>query len=122
MSKKIFLDSFFSQFSEFLTQLETLFPEDPDFPTYRTGMSMLQRMNPGMVISEFKEHVFPFEKVIRAKNSDFFMNYAFSEINGDNTMEEIIKKLKNMWATLSDGNKEAIWKYIILLVDLAQRC
>jgi hypothetical protein len=122
MSKKIFMDAFFTQFHEFMGQLIKVFPNDEDFPAYDAGVSLVQRINPAMVFSEFNKHVGPFEDVIRAKDDNFFMNHTFASLEPDNTMENVIQKLKGYWAELSDQNKSSIWDYIILLLDIAKRC
>jgi hypothetical protein len=122
MSKKIFMDAFFTQFHEFMGQLIRVFPEDPDFTVYDSGVMMLQRVNPGLVIAEFIKHVTPFEEVIRAKNSDFFIQTEIFIFDPENTMEQVIQKLKAYWVGLSDSNKESIWNYIILLLDISKRC
>ena len=122
MSKKIFMDAFFTQFHEFMGQLIRVFPEDPDFTVYDSGVMMLQRVNPGLVIAEFIKHVTPFEEVIRAKNSDFFIQTEIFIFDPGNTMEQVIQKLKAYWVGLSDSNKESIWNYIILLLDISKRC
>jgi hypothetical protein len=122
MSKKIFMDAFFTQFHEFMGQLIKVFPEDPDFTVYDSGVMMLQRVNPGLVLAEFIKHVTPFEEVIRAKNSDFFIQTEIFIFDPENTMEQVIQKLKAYWVGLSDSNKESIWNYIILLLDISKRC
>lgn len=122
MSKKIFMDAFFTQFHEFMGQLIRVFPEDPDFTVYDSGVMMLQRVNPGLVIAEFIKHVTPFEEVIRAKNSDFFIQTEIFIFDPENTMEQVIQKLKAYWVGLSDSNKESIWNYMILLLDISKRC
>ena len=122
MSKKIFIDAFFTQFHAFLGELARVFPEDEDFPAYDTALKLVESMNRGLVLSEFTKHVIPFETMIREKNSDFFLKHDFSEFDPDNTMDPIIKKLKGYWAGMSEANKDAIWKYIILLVDISNRC
>lgn len=122
MSKKIFMDAFFNQFHAFLSELARVFPEDEDFPSYDTALTLVQRMNPALVLSEFTKHVIPFETMVIEKNEDFFLKHDFSEFDPDNTMDPIIKKLKGYWAGMSEGNKNAIWKYILLLVDLSKRC
>jgi len=116
------VDAFFTQFHGFLGELTRVFPEDEDFPAYDSGLKLMESMNRGLVLSEFTKHVIPFETMIRAKNSDFFLKHDFSEFDPDNTMDPIIKKLKGYWETMSDANKEAIWNYIILLVDISKRC
>ena len=122
MSKKIFMDAFFTQFHEFMGQLIKVFPEDPDFTVYDSGVMMLQKVNPGLVLAEFIKHVTPFEEVIRAKNSDFFIQTEIFIFDPENTMEQVIQKLKAYWVGLSDSNKESIWNYIILLLDISKRC
>jgi hypothetical protein len=122
MSKKIFMDAFFTQFHEFMGQLIRVFPEDPDFIVYDSGVMMLQKVNPGLVLVEFIKHVTPFEEIIRAKNSDFFIQTQIFIFDPENTMEQVIQKLKAYWVGLSDSNKESIWNYIILLLDISKRC
>lgn len=122
MSKKIFMDAFFTQFHEFMGQLITVFPEDSDFKMYDDGVSLVQRMNPAMVLSEFTKHVGPFEEVIRKRDDAFFMNHTFDSLEPDNTMENVIQKLKGYWVGLSEQNKSSIWGYIILLLDISKRC
>lgn len=122
MSKKIFMDAFFTQFHEFMGQLIRVFPEDPDFTVYDSGVMLLQKINPGLVLAEFIKHVTPFEEVIRAKNSDFFIQTQIFIFDPENTMDQVIQKLKAYWIRLSDSNKESIWNYIILLLDLSKRC
>ena len=65
MSRKIFLDAFYNQFSDFLDQLITVFPSDSDFPTYKTGLHLLQKTNPKLVPEQVLIHVSPFEKTLR---------------------------------------------------------
>jgi hypothetical protein len=50
------------------------------------------------------------------------MNHTFDSLEPDNTMEQVIKKLKGYWAAMSDNNKSSIWDYIILLLDIQKRC
>lgn len=122
MSKKIFMDAFFTQFHEFMGQLIRVFPEDPDFTVYDSGVMMLQKINPGLVLAEFIKNVTPFEEMIRAKNSDFFIETKIFIFDPENTMDQVIQKLKAYWVGLSDSNKESIWNYIILLLDISKRC
>jgi hypothetical protein len=68
------------------------------------------------------KHVVPFEATVRARDSDFFLKYEFSEYADDSALDQVIGKLKNMWTTLSDNNKKVVWDYITLLLDLAKRC
>ena len=122
MSKKILLDAFYNQFADFLSQLAKVFPEDPDFPAYKTGLVLFQKTNPVLVIKTMHEHVAPYEETIRAKNVDFFLKHDYSDhIDNDDAMEQVIRKLKGYWGEMSEANQDAVWKYITLLLDLAKR-
>ena len=122
MSKKILMDAFYNQFSDFLSELCKAFPEDPDFPAYKTGLVLLQRTNPALVIKAVHEHVTPYEETIRAKNVDFFLKHDYStHTENDDALEQVIQKLKGYWGEMSEVNQTVVWKYITLLLDLAKR-
>lgn len=116
------MDAFFTQFHEFMGQLTKVFPNDEDFKMYDDAVYLVQRMNPGLVVSEFGKHVLPYEDVIRKRDDGFFMNHTFDSLEPDNTMEQVIQKLKGYWTTMSDQNKSSIWGYITLLLDIHKRC
>ena len=123
MSRKVFLDIFYAQFAEFLDQLIKVFPEDTDFPTYKSGLFLLQKTNPILVPDQVVLHVGPFEETIKQRDEKFFKDYSFNEVTAnDNALELIIQKLKAQWETLSDNNKKVIWDYTILLLSLARKC
>jgi hypothetical protein len=122
MSKKIFLDAFYGQFSSFLDQLIVVFPEDSDFPTYKSGLFLLQKTNPKLVPEQVVLHVSPFEATIRARDEAFFKRRGFPEYADDNALDLIIQKMMVYWDALSADNKTVVWDYVTLLLDLAKRC
>ena len=122
MSKKVFMDAFYNQFADFVSQLQKVFPEDTDFPTYATGLRLMRMTNPLYIVKQFQASVLPFEESIRAKKEDFFLTYDFSQLGAEGWLMEVIAKLKGMWSTLSENNKKCIWDYINLLLDIAKRC
>jgi hypothetical protein len=122
MSRKVFLDIFYSQFSEFLDQLIKVFPDDTDFPAYKSGLFLLQKTNPILVPEQVALHVGPFEDTIKARDEKFILGYGFEQYTDDNALDLIINKMKGMWSTLSDNNKKVVWDYTILLLSLARKC
>ena len=122
MSKKIFMDAFFSQFHEFMKELIRVFPNDEDFPVYDSAVALVQRMNPSLVLSEFGKHVLPYGEILRSRDEKFFINHTFDSLDPDNTMENVIQKLKGYWISMTEKNKTAIWNYILLLLDIHKRC
>ena len=122
MSKKIFLDAFYGQFSSFLDQLIVTFPDDSDFPTYKSGLFLLQKTNPKLVPEQVVLHVSPFERTIRQRDDAFFKSRGFPEYAEDNALDLIIQKMMQYWDVLSPENRDVVWTYVTLLLDLAKRC
>lgn len=114
------MDAFYNQFSDFLGQLIQIFPEDTDFPAYKTALLLLQKTNPMLVIDQVVLHVVPFEETIRARNEDFFLKHDFADYT--DALDQVIHKLKMLWTRLTEHDKRCVWDYIILLLDLAKRC
>ncbi len=122
MSRKIFLDAFYGQFHDFLDQLIRVFPDDSDFPAYKSGLTLLQKTNPKLVPEQVYIHVTPFEEGIRVRDEKFFLEHQFPDYADDNALDLIISKMKDLWTTLSETSKTVVWDYLILLLDLAKRC
>lgn len=122
MSRKILMDAFYGQFHDFLDQLIRVFPDDSDFPAYKTGLALLQKTNPKIVPEQVHIHVTPFEKSIRTRDEAFFLEHQFPEYADDNALDLIISKMKGLWTTLSSTSKAVVWDYLTLLLDLATRC
>ena len=116
------MDAFYGQFHDFLDQLIRVFPDDSDFPAYKTGLSLLQKTNPKIVPEQVALHVTPFEVSIRARDETFFLEHQFPEYADDNALDLIISKMKGLWTTLSGTSKTVVWDYLSLLLDLAKRC
>ena len=66
MSKKIFLDTFYKQFFDFLTELDKMYPNDSDFSTFSTKLSVLKTVNPMLPIQFIKTEIIEKEKLINA--------------------------------------------------------
>lgn len=121
MSRRIFLDAFYKQFGEFLDQLSLLFPEDADLVGYKTMLGLLQRTNPLLAPKELVAQLTPFEPSLRARDEKFFLNYAFDEYT-EGGIDQVIGKVKGLWTGISESNKTVIWQYVLLLLDLANKC
>lgn len=122
MSRKIFLDAFFSQFNAFLEELIVVFPDDPDYVLYKIGLNTMRKVNPTLVVTEVHKHILPYESQLRKQEDAFFLAHDFSDyVGGDSSMEQVVHKIKHSWTTLSESNKQCIWKYITLLLDLSIR-
>jgi len=123
MSRTVFLQAYFNTFHGFLDQLSQVFPGDLDLPSYKAALSLIQRTNPMMAVSQVMETIAPFESMIVARDADFFMKYGYSEFTAaDTTLDPLIQKLKTMWGGLTPKNQEVVWDYITSLLQLGKKC
>ena len=122
MSKKIYLDAFFNQYEDFLTQLKTVFPEDPDWKLYLSGLAIFRRTNPTMIVQKTWEFVSRFEEMIQKRDETFFMERDYSDVSEGEPIEQTVQKLKTMWSTLSFENKQIVWEFVGNITKLAKVC
>jgi hypothetical protein len=123
MSKKIYIDAFFNQYEHFLHQIKDVFPEDPDWKLYLSGLAIFRRTNPLIVVKKTWKYVSRFEEVIRNRDEAFFMEYDYGSITeGEEPLEQTIEKLKKMWTSLTPHNRRIVWEFINNLTTLAKMC
>jgi hypothetical protein len=120
-SKAKLLSLFFDQWEAFLDELIRVFPTDPDFPRLKSYLRIGRTVNPKRVIAAVQNHMFPHEKLVRAKNADYFLKYPFSEYENKEDISYVLQKMKMRWMELTPDNQSALFDYIILLVDLLHR-
>ena len=118
MSKKIYVDAFYDQYEDLLQQMASVFPEDPDWARYRTGLAVFRRTNPMMVVKKTWEYVSPYEEVIRTRDDTFFLTHDVS----DGYLTDTVQKLRDMWGQLTPHNRSIVWDYITNITYLAKRC
>ena len=117
MSKKILIDTLFTQFSDFLKQLENMYPDDTDFPVFLTTLQLLKSANPMLVVNFVKTDIIdPYGQKIISKDESFFLNNDYTK-HGEvdlNIVEKLITYIQNM----SPNSKDIVWKYIEILMKL----
>ena len=115
------LTAFNTQLINFVDELILLCPEEYDFKVFKNGILLLKRTNPRKIIELFNVYVVKYQDSILEKNEQFFLdnNYA-DEIDASDTenLYTIINKLKKYWSSLTESNKETIWKYLHVLIKL----
>lgn len=116
MSRKVFLDAFFNQFTSFLGELRGMYPEDPDFPNFVTAITLIRNTNPMLAVNYIKSEVIdPFQDKISARDESFFMDQDYTQKNAD---IDVIHKLKEYVREMTPESKEVVWQYIELLMKL----
>lgn len=116
MSRRVFLDAFFTQFIAFLGELKEMYPEDPDFPGFVTALTLIRNTNPMLAVHFIKtEVVDPYQEKILARDESFFLEQDYTEKNAD---MNIIFKLKDYVREMTPASKDVVWQYIELLMKI----
>lgn len=118
MSKKIYVDAFYDQYEDLLQQMLAVFPEDPDWARYRTGIAVFRRANPMVLVAKTWECISPYEEMVRARDEAFFLSYPVS----DGHLVDTVAKLRNLWKKLTPHNRSIVWDYITNITYLAKKC
>ena len=122
-SKKILIDAFFNTYEDFMNQMIAVYPDDRDFPLYKSGLSMFRRVNPAIIVGKTWKWVSKFEGQISARDERFFLEYDYSsDTEGEEPLEQTLEKLRSMWRELNDHNRKVVWDYVNLIMELARRC
>lgn len=110
-SKPVLMNALFDQFSSFITELISMYPDDPDFPLFLNSLKLLKTTNPSLLIKYVYENTSAFEDKILNKDEKFFIQYSFSEYSNDVDLN-IFSKLKQYIENMSPESKDNVWKYI----------
>jgi hypothetical protein len=64
-----------------------------------------------------------YEAFVLNRDENFFINHNFRNIvdSDTNFTDELMMKLKSYWKTISDENKEIIWKYLTLFYQIKNK-
>ena len=117
------LSAFCNQLVRFFEELIETFPDERDI---KSGLEVIQgarKINPRMVLDMFYEHICKdLYEPIMADDVESVITHGRQKIQG--TMNEMLPALAvfdKHWGTLSSANREAIWKYLKVLVVLCEK-
>ena len=126
-----YYESFNTKLEEFIGDLSATFPELNDIKSIKTSFVFAKSMNPRMPQQLFKSYVADkFGEKIMARDEGFFLEHDYKDVLDDSGMisgfdkssVDIIGQLKTMWKDMSTVNKDAVWKYLAVLVYLSDKC
>ena len=116
MSKKMFIEAFYSQFGEFLAQLSKMYPEDKDFSAFASNLSVMKFMNPMYPINFVKSDVVDkYKDKILSRDESFFLKSEEIQQSAD---IDIVYKPKSYISEMTSENKEVVWSYIEIITKL----
>lgn len=118
-----YLTAFNNLIFKFTDDLIETFPEENDFKVYKRALTILKSANAKKMCVIFKSYSQIYREKILNQDESFFLTNDYSEIkeanDDENTVEQVINKLKKYWGELSDENKAKIWKYLETLIKLS---
>ena len=83
----------------------------------------LKKINPKMILELFFENVYkPIGDAIKRQDEDFVINFAKTLIKSQyNEMSVAIVMFDKHWPSLTEANRENIWKYLKVLCLLCEK-
>lgn len=118
------LSVFNDHFSEFINDIQSVFPQDADILTAKNALLAIRKANPKLLVRVWVKYVSsPYKTQIEAGNIDFFINKDYSsdfaqKDNADKIMEAI-DRLRSPIKQMSAENQAKTMKYIQNLSKLA---
>jgi hypothetical protein len=126
MDKTTILKAFNNQFEEFLEDVEVLFPENSDIKTTKTGLNMLRKANPKMIVSVWYRYIcIKYENEIEKENLEYFLTKDYSndlkmDEGAANKVLDGIDKIREPLRHLDPTNKKKTIQYLKNLNQLSK--
>lgn len=121
------LSAFNNQLVNLSSNLQEMYPEDPDISFSNGAIQALKKTHPRKLYELCAKHILKYESYILKEDNEFFITYDFLEDNkqsiGNNTSyaESIMVNLQKYWKDMDADSKTNIWKYLKVLVVLNKR-
>jgi hypothetical protein len=114
---------FCDQLTAFFEDIAETYPEETDLTTSAPALKLLSKANPRLVHTVFKEVVYnEFSQHILDENEDYILRRSKEII--DSRYSDVgyaFLIFDRHWSTMTETNKQHIWKYMKTLILLCQR-
>ncbi len=117
------LNAFNDHFIEFLNDVQSVFPNDPDILAAKNALIMIRKANPKMIVKIWKTFIADkYRAQIEANDISFFLSKDYSSDisnaqNSDKIMESI-NRLREPIKNMGPENQAKVMKYIQNLTKL----
>ena len=121
------LTAFNDHFIDFVSDIQSVFPNDPDILATKTALSAVRKANPKMIAKIWNAYVVgKYKSEIESGNIDFFINKDYagdvsSASNSDKIMDSI-NRLREPIKLMTPENQAKTMKYIQNLTKLSAMC
>ena len=116
------LGAFNTQLIRFFEDLKESYPEERDIRMALEAIQGAKKINPKLILDLFWENVArDLSEPISRQDEEVVIKYAHEKIQGKyNEMSPALSIFGKHWPTMSDTNREAIWKYLKVLCILCE--
>jgi hypothetical protein len=117
------LTTFGNMLVRFFEELRDTFPEEKEIKAALETIQNAKKINPRLILDMFYEHIaIPLREAIANENFEEVVTYARQKINVQfNEILPAIAIFDRHWGTLADANRQAIWKYLKVLIVLGDK-
>lgn len=117
------LTTFGNMLIRFFEELRDTFPEEKEIKAALETIQNAKKINPRLILDLFYENIsIPLREAIANENFEEVVTYARQKINVQfNEILPAIAIFDRHWGTLADANRQAIWKYLKVLVVLGDK-
>ena len=121
------LTAFNDHFLDFLNDVQSVFPEDPDILTAKNALIAIRKANPKMIVKIWKGFIADkYRDQIATGDIGFFITKDYSsdvaKASGSDKIMESIDRLREPVRQMGPENQEKVMKYIQNLTKLADMC
>ena len=118
------LNAFNDHFLEFVSDIQSVFPEDTEILAAKNSFSMIRKANPKLIIKIWQTYaVSKYEKEINAGHISFFINKDYgndlSNANNSDKIMETIDRLRNPLKLMNPEDQSKSMKYMQNLSKLS---
>ena len=118
-----FLSAFNSQLIKFFEDLSETFPEEKEIRAALEGLQFARKSNPRLILDMFYEHIArDLRTAILEENVEKIIEFGRIKISKQfNEIMPALSIFDKHWSTLSDANRNIIWKYLKVLIALCDK-
>jgi len=114
---------FCDQLTAFFEDISETYPEEKDLATAVPALKLLTKANPRMIHTVFKDVIFTeFSQHILDENEEYVLKRAKEILESKySDVAYAFLIFDRHWSTMTETNKQHIWKYLKTLILLCER-
>jgi len=121
--KSIIMKAFLNQFTDFVEDVHSVFPENTDIETAKTALLLIKKTNPRILMNAWVNYIVgPYTEEIEKGDIGFFLNKDYTqdlEYMGNAVMQKV-DALRGPVRDMGTDNQAKSMKYIQNLTKLAK--